>query len=81
MHWSLDDWEQYAYLPAPDIGSNIETPGKVLELWTGELDAMRATGSLCIDLLPPVPVGPPVAAAHDRALRRVRARRAGTSSC
>ena len=32
----------------PDIGSNIETPGKVLELWTGELDAMRSTGSLCL---------------------------------
>lgn len=48
VHWSLDDWEQYAYLPAPDVGSNIETPGKVLELWTEELDAMRATGSLCM---------------------------------
>ena len=23
-------------------------PGKVLELWTGELDAMRSTGSLCM---------------------------------
>ena len=48
MHWSLDDWEQYAFLPEPDIGQNIETPAKVLELWTGELDAMRATGSLCL---------------------------------
>ena len=48
VHWSLDDWEQYAYLPAPDVGKNIETPGKVLELWTGELDAMRSTGSLCL---------------------------------
>ena len=48
VHWSLDDWEQYAYLPDPDVGQNIETPGKVLELWTGELDAMRATGSLCM---------------------------------
>jgi peptidoglycan-N-acetylglucosamine deacetylase len=25
-HWSLDDWEQYAYLPRPPIGSNIESP-------------------------------------------------------
>jgi peptidoglycan-N-acetylglucosamine deacetylase len=40
-HWSLDDWEQYAYLPRPDIGSAIESPLKVLELWRAELDAMR----------------------------------------
>jgi len=48
VHWALDDWEQYAFLPEPDVGQAIETPGKVLELWTGELDAMRATGSLCV---------------------------------
>lgn len=48
VHWSLDDWEQYAFLPEPDIGRTIDTPAKVLELWTGELDAMRATGSLCV---------------------------------
>jgi peptidoglycan-N-acetylglucosamine deacetylase len=48
VHWSLDDWEQYAFLPDPDVGRAIETPAKVLELWTGELDAMRATGSLCL---------------------------------
>ena len=48
VHWSLDDWEQYAFLPDPQIGQQIETPAKVLELWTGELDAMRSTGSLCL---------------------------------
>ncbi|MEA2357431.1 MAG: peptidoglycan-N-acetylglucosamine deacetylase [Solirubrobacteraceae bacterium] len=48
VHWSLDDWEQYAFLPDPDIGQLIETPSKVVELWTGELDAMRETGSLCV---------------------------------
>ncbi|TCO17306.1 polysaccharide deacetylase [Kribbella steppae] len=41
VHWSLDDWEQYAYLPSPQIGSVIESPRKVLELWRAELDAMR----------------------------------------
>jgi peptidoglycan-N-acetylglucosamine deacetylase len=45
-HWSLDDWEQYAYLPRPDIGGVIESPRKVLELWRAELDAMRRHGSL-----------------------------------
>ena len=45
-HWSLDDWEQYAYLPRPAIGVNIESPAKVLDLWTNELDAMRRHGCL-----------------------------------
>jgi peptidoglycan-N-acetylglucosamine deacetylase len=45
-HWSLDDWEQYAFLPRPDIGGVIESPAKVLEMWKGELDAMRRYGCL-----------------------------------
>jgi peptidoglycan/xylan/chitin deacetylase (PgdA/CDA1 family) len=45
-HWSLDDWEQYAFLPRPDIGGVIESPRKVLEMWRAELDAMRRHGCL-----------------------------------
>jgi peptidoglycan-N-acetylglucosamine deacetylase len=45
-HWGLDDWEQYAFLPRPDIGAVIESPAKVLELWRAELDAMRRHGCL-----------------------------------
>ena len=45
-HWSLDDWEQYAYLPRPQIGAVIESPAKALELWKAELDAMRRHGCL-----------------------------------
>ena len=45
-HWSLDDWEQYAYLPRPPIGVNIESPAKVLDLWRNELNAMRRHGCL-----------------------------------
>ena len=45
-HWSLDDWEQYAFLPRPDIGGVIESPAKVLEMWRAELDAMRRYGCL-----------------------------------
>ncbi len=41
VHWSLDDWEQYAFLPSPHIGSVITSPTKVLEMWRAELDAMR----------------------------------------
>ena len=45
-HWSLDDWEQYVYLPRPSFSSPIESPRKVLDLWTSELDAMRRHGCL-----------------------------------
>src|SRR5204862_412117 len=37
VHWSLDDWEQYAYLPRPSFKSPIESPQKVLDLWISEL--------------------------------------------
>jgi peptidoglycan-N-acetylglucosamine deacetylase len=40
-HWSLDDWEQYAYLPEPHIGYHIEPSAKVGAMWRDELDAMR----------------------------------------
>jgi peptidoglycan-N-acetylglucosamine deacetylase len=46
VHWSLDDWEQYAYLPAPRIGSVIESPVKVEQMWRAELDGMRHYGCL-----------------------------------
>jgi peptidoglycan-N-acetylglucosamine deacetylase len=48
VHWSLDDWEQYVYLPRPAFKSQIESPRKVLELWTAELDAMRRHGCLFV---------------------------------
>ena len=48
VHWSLDDWEQYAYLPDPPFRSPIESPQKVLDLWTSELDAMRRYGCLFV---------------------------------
>jgi peptidoglycan/xylan/chitin deacetylase (PgdA/CDA1 family) len=45
-HWSLDDWEQYAYLPQPRIGTLIRSPVAVAEMWIHELDSMRRHGSL-----------------------------------
>ncbi|MFQ6392679.1 polysaccharide deacetylase family protein [Nocardia sp. KC 131] len=41
VHWSLDDWEQYAFLPDPNIGPGIESPIKVEQMWRAELDGMR----------------------------------------
>jgi peptidoglycan/xylan/chitin deacetylase (PgdA/CDA1 family) len=59
-HWLLDDWEQYAYIPdPPGLTEQIETPGKVLELWTAELDAMRSTRSLCVLTCHPLLSGRP----------------------
>jgi peptidoglycan-N-acetylglucosamine deacetylase len=46
VHWSLDDWEQYMYVPEPAFRSAIESPAKVLDLWISELDAMRRYGCL-----------------------------------
>lgn len=48
VHWSLDDWEQYVYVPEPDMGHTINRPSIVAQLWIEELDAMRATSSLCV---------------------------------
>jgi peptidoglycan-N-acetylglucosamine deacetylase len=48
VHWMLDDWEQYAFLPEPDIGAVIESPAKVLDLWTSELDALADDGGLFV---------------------------------
>jgi peptidoglycan-N-acetylglucosamine deacetylase len=59
VHWSLDDWEQYAYLPRPPFKSAIESPQKVLDLWISELDAMRRHGCLFVLTCHPFPSGRP----------------------
>lgn len=46
VHWSLDDWLQYAFLPDPPIGQQVEPPQKVVDMWKFELDAMRRHGCL-----------------------------------
>lgn len=45
-HWSLDDWEQYAFLPRPDIGQSINHPADVAKMWIHELDSARRHGTL-----------------------------------
>jgi peptidoglycan/xylan/chitin deacetylase (PgdA/CDA1 family) len=47
-HWSLDDYPQYAYMIDPNIGHNVESPRKAVEVWTLELDAMRDYGCLMV---------------------------------
>jgi peptidoglycan-N-acetylglucosamine deacetylase len=44
VSWSLDDWEQYAYLPDVFGSGLIEDPAKSLSMWTTELAEMHAAG-------------------------------------
>lgn len=44
IHWSLDDWEQYGYIPEVSGSGLIESPAKVLEMWTLELEAFHREG-------------------------------------
>jgi peptidoglycan/xylan/chitin deacetylase (PgdA/CDA1 family) len=48
-HWALDDWEQYAYVPDLTGSGLIESPAKVLEMWTWELEASFVEG-VCFTL-------------------------------
>jgi len=45
-HWSLDDYSQYAFMWDPEIGHNVESPLKAIEVWRLELEAMRDYGCL-----------------------------------
>jgi peptidoglycan/xylan/chitin deacetylase (PgdA/CDA1 family) len=45
VSWSLDDWEQYAYLPDVFGSGLIEDPAKSLSMWTGELTESRGAGT------------------------------------
>lgn len=44
VHWALDDWEQYGYLPEVFGSGLIEDPAKALSMWTAELDALYDEG-------------------------------------
>jgi peptidoglycan-N-acetylglucosamine deacetylase len=44
VHWALDDWEQYAYLPEAFGSGLIEDPAKALSMWSAELAAMHEDG-------------------------------------
>lgn len=44
IHWALDDWEQYCFVPGVSGDGLIESPAKVHEMWSLELDAMRDVG-------------------------------------
>ena len=45
VDWALDDWEQYAFYPGVTGSGVIESPAKVLEMWTLEAEAHHAPGA------------------------------------
>ena len=57
--WYLDDWEQYVYVPDPDMGSTINRPSVVAQLWVEELEGERETGSLLMLTCHPFASGRP----------------------
>ena len=45
VHWALDDWEQYAYLPEVFGSGLIEDPEKAMSMWSADLTAIHEDGS------------------------------------
>ncbi len=74
IQWALDDWEQYAFLPDLTGSGVIESPRKVLELWTAEFEALVAEGGSFVLTMHPFLSGRPSrAAALDELLGRMQA--------
>lgn len=44
IQWSLDDWEQYCFLPEVTELGPIQTPAHAIELWRSELEGVRRFG-------------------------------------
>ena len=63
IHWGLDDWEQYAYIPDEERTGHIENPRKVREMWGAELRASYAEHGCCIFTMHPFLSGRPSRAA------------------
>ena len=59
VHWSFDDWEQYGFFVDPPLGDSLEPPGKLLEIWTRELEAFREEGCLQVLTMHPFLSGRP----------------------
>ncbi|MFI5261146.1 MAG: polysaccharide deacetylase [Candidatus Limnocylindrales bacterium] len=59
IHWGLDDWEQYAYLPDLTGSGVIESPAKVTQMWRLERDATWAAGGCLVLTMHPFLSGRP----------------------
>ncbi|WP_396020708.1 hypothetical protein [Arthrobacter sp. ISL-28] len=74
VDWALDDWEQYAFSPRVTGSGVIESPAKILEMWTLEAEAHHAAGS-CFVLSnhPSISGRPSKAVALEQLISRVKA--------
>lgn len=59
IHWALDDWEQYCFIPEFSGSGLIESPRKVLEMWRLEFDAVRSVGGCFVLTTHPFLTGRP----------------------
>ncbi len=73
VHWSLDDWNRWNYLPGY-ASSPIRRPSEVEADWAEELDAIVDVGGLFnLTMHPFVSGRPSRAAAIERLIERARA--------
>lgn len=63
IHWALDDWEQYCYLPDLFGSGLIESPAKCREMWSLEFQATTAEGGCFVLTAHPFLSGRPSRAA------------------
>jgi len=63
VHWGLDDWEQYCYVPDLFGSGLIESPAKAREMWSLEFAAMSAEGGCFVLTAHPFLSGRPSRAA------------------
>ncbi len=68
IHWSLDDWEPYVYLPDLSGSGAIASPVEVVARWALELDELTAAGGLFVLTNHPFVSGRPSRAAGLEAL-------------
>jgi peptidoglycan/xylan/chitin deacetylase (PgdA/CDA1 family) len=74
MHWSLDDWNRYNYVPGFTSNSPIGRPSEVCAAWGEELEAIVEVGGLFALTMHPFISGRPARAeALERLIERAAA--------
>jgi peptidoglycan-N-acetylglucosamine deacetylase len=74
VHWSLDDWNRYNYVPGLTGSGVIGRPSQVVDAWAEELDAIVEVGGLFTLTMHPFVSGRPArAAALERLIERATA--------
>ena len=74
VHWSLDDWNRYNYVPGITGTGVIGRPSEVVDAWAEELDAIVDVGGLFNLTMHPFVSGRPArAAALERLIERAQA--------